>query len=86
MKVDTVVRARIDAETKDMATKALADMGLSVSDFIRMALVRVARDQAVPFPVKVPNATTIEAMRKTALGEDVHKAKDAEDLFKQLGI
>jgi DNA-damage-inducible protein J len=86
MKVDTVVRARVDAETKDMATKALAEMGLSVSDYIRMALVRVARDKAIPFPVKVPNATTLETMEKSARGEEVHKAKDAEDLFKQLGI
>lgn len=86
MKVDSVVRARVDAETKDSATKALADMGLSVSDYIRMALVRVAHDKAIPFAVKVPNADTIAAMEKTARGEDVHRAKDAADLFKQLEI
>lgn len=86
MKVDSVVCARVDAETKDNATRALAEMGLSVSDYIRMALVRVARDKAIPFPVRAPNAVTVEAMEKTARGEDVHKAKDAEDLFKQLGI
>lgn len=86
MRADSVVRARVDAETKDSATKALAEMGLSVSDYIRMALVRVARDKAIPFEVKVPNAVTAEAMEKAACGKDVHKAKDAEDLFKQLGI
>ncbi|WP_420959874.1 type II toxin-antitoxin system RelB/DinJ family antitoxin [Brucella sp. IR073] len=86
MKTDSVVRARIDAETKDSAAKALAEMGLSVSDYIRMALVRVARDKAIPFPVKVPNAATVETMEKTARGEEVHKAKDANDLFKQLRI
>ena len=86
MAVDTVVRARIDAQTKEEATKALAAMGLSVSDYIRMALVRVARDKAVPFPVKVPNALTAETLRKSEKGEDVHPAKDANDLFDQLGI
>jgi len=86
MKVDSVVRARVDAETKDSAAKALAEMGLSISDYIRMALVRVAHDKAIPFPMKVPNAETVTAMEKTARGEDVHKAKDAADLFKQLGI
>lgn len=86
MAVDSVVRARVDAATKDSATKALAEMGLSVSDYIRMALVRVARDKAIPFPVKVPNAETVEAMEKTAKGDGIHKAKDAADLFKQLGI
>jgi DNA-damage-inducible protein J len=86
MAADTVVRARIDSQTKDQATAALAEMGLSVSDFIRMALVRVARDKAVPFPVKVPNARTAETLNASARGEDVSAAKDAEDLFGQLGI
>ena len=86
MPSDTVVRARIDATTKAEAAEALAEMGLSISDYIRMALVRVARDKAVPFPVKVPNALTAETMRKGERGEDVHRAKDADDLFRKLGI
>ena len=86
MPVDSVVRARIDAETKAEATEALAAMGLSISDYIRMALVRVARDKAVPFPVKVPNALTAETLRKSERGEEVHAAKDADDLFRKLGI
>jgi DNA-damage-inducible protein J len=86
MAVDTVVRARIDAQTKEEATKALEAMGLSISDYIRMALVRVARDKAVPFPVKVPSAVTAETLRKSERGEEVHSAKDVDDLFDQLGI
>jgi DNA-damage-inducible protein J len=83
---DTVVRARVDAETKAEATEALAAMGISVSDYIRMALVRVARDKAIPFPLKVPNALTRETLRKSERGKDVHRAKDAADLFRKLGI
>ena len=86
MAVDTVVRARIDAQTKEEATKALEAMGLSISDYIRMALVRVARDKAVPFPVKVPNPVTADTIRKSERGEDVHSAKDADELFDQLGL
>jgi DNA-damage-inducible protein J len=86
MAVDTVVRARIDAETKEEASKALQAMGLSISDYIRMALVRVARDKAVPFPVEVPNVVTAETIRKSERGEEVHSAEGADDLFRQLGI
>ena len=86
MAVDTVVRARIDAETKEQATKALEAMGLSISDYIRMALVRVARDKAVPFPVKVPNSVTADTIRKSERGEDVQSARDANELFNQLGL
>lgn len=32
---DTYVRARIDSETKEQASEALAAMGLSISDAIR---------------------------------------------------
>lgn len=55
---DSVVRARIDASIKERATDALADMGLSVSDAIRLLLIRVADERRLPFEVKAPNATT----------------------------
>jgi DNA-damage-inducible protein J len=86
MATDTVVRARIDPETKDQAAAALAAMGLSISDYIRMALVRVAREKAIPFPVKVPNTLAAETLRKSERGEDVHTAKDSDDLFRDLDI
>ncbi|HID31394.1 MAG TPA: hypothetical protein EYP19_15525 [Desulfobacterales bacterium] len=41
---DTYVRARIDTATKERATEALAAMGLSVSDAIRLLMLRIAND------------------------------------------
>ena len=50
-----VVRARIDGHIKEEATNVLAEMGLSVSDAIRMLLTRIAADKALPFDVnRVP--------------------------------
>ena len=46
-----VVRARIDGHIKEEATSVLAEMGLSVSDAIRMLLTRIATDKALPFDV-----------------------------------
>lgn len=85
MATDTVVRARIDTATKDRATEALAAMGLSVSDAIRLLLVRVAADKEFPFPVKVPNATTRKAMAELEQGKGKRFAS-AEELFKDLDI
>ena len=48
MSSDTVVRARIDSDTKERATRALQAMGLSVSDAIRLLLLRVAEEQRLP--------------------------------------
>lgn len=85
MSTDTVVRARIDSATKDQATEALAAMGLSVSDAIRLLLVRVAADKAFPFAVKVPNATTRKAMTELEQGKGKRHAS-ADELFDDLGI
>lgn len=43
-------------------------MGLSVSDAIRLMLVRVVSDKNLPFDVRVPNATTQAAMRDASEG------------------
>ncbi len=42
--------------------------------------------EALPSEMWEPNKLTAETMENTARGEDVHKAKNAADLFRQLGI
>jgi DNA-damage-inducible protein J len=44
-------------------------MGLSVSDAVRMMLVRVAAEKALPFDVRAPNATTVKAMQAADKGQ-----------------
>ena len=68
MASDAVVRARIDGQVKERAAKVLADMGLSVSDAIRLLLVRVAAERALPFEIKVPNVETRAAMAELEKG------------------
>lgn len=63
-----VVRARIDTGLKKEATAVLSAMGLSVSDAIRLMLVRVVSDKALPFDVRIPNAETQAAMRDIQQG------------------
>jgi len=64
-----VVRARVEAGLKKEATAVLSGMGLSVSDAIRLLLVRVASDKALPFDLRVPNADTQAAMRDIQEGK-----------------
>jgi DNA-damage-inducible protein J len=64
-----VVRARIESGLKKDATAVLAGMGLSVSDAIRLLLVRVAADKAMPFDLRVPNAESQAAMRDIREGK-----------------
>jgi len=65
---DTYVRARIDTNTKERAASALEAMGLSISDAIRLLMLRIADEHRLPFEVKVPNATTKEAIAELEAG------------------
>ncbi len=86
MAATAFVRARIDEAVKDEAAAVLAEMGLTVSDLVRIVLTRVAKDKALPFEMRVLNKLSVETLAKSERGEDIHKAKDADDLFVQLGI
>ena len=85
MPADAVVRARIDSQTKVRATKALEAMGLSVSDAIRLLLVRVAEEKRLPFALYEPNATTAKAIDELESGKG-QRFDTKDDLFQDLGI
>jgi len=83
MATDTVVRARIAGNVKEEAARVLEEMGLSVSDAIRLLLVRIAREKALPFEVKVPNDETISAMEEARRGEG-KKYRSVVEMMKDL--
>ncbi len=85
MKGDAVVRARIDTATKERASAALAAMGLSVSDAIRLLMLRIADEQRLPFDVKVPNSVSIKAMKELDAGKG-RRFETPEELFSDLDI
>ncbi len=85
MTTDTVVRARIDSATKARATEALQAMGLSVSDAIRLMLLRVADEKRLPFAIQVPNPTTVRAMKELEDGKG-KRFESAEELFRDVDI
>jgi DNA-damage-inducible protein J len=81
----TMVHVRVDEKTKEKAAKTLAGMGISVSDAVRMLLVRVAAEKALPFEVRLPNPATVKAMRAADRGKG-RRSRSADALFKELGI
>ena len=58
----TMIHDRIDEEIKKKAAKTLDAMGLSLSDAVRVFLVRVIAEKQMPFSLKVPNAETLSSM------------------------
>jgi DNA-damage-inducible protein J len=81
----TMVHIRVDEKLKQKAGKALAAMGMSVSDAVRLLLVRVAAEQALPFEIRVPNPTTVKALQ-AAERRRGKKFAAPDALFKDLGI
>jgi DNA-damage-inducible protein J len=80
-----MVHIRVDQKTKQRAAKTLAAAGMSVSDAVRMLLVHVAAEKALPFEANVPNATTVKAIRAAGRGRG-KRLNSARALFKDLGI
>lgn len=86
MATKAFVRARIDQQVKEEATAVLDQLGLTVSDVVRITLTRVAHEKGLPFDMHVPNDLTERTLAKSERGEELHRAEDAAELFKTLGI
>lgn len=80
---DSYVRARIDTVTKERAADALEAMGLSISDAIRLLMLRVADDRRLPFEVKAPNNKTRKAIAELESGKGV-KFKSVKTFMEDL--
>jgi DNA-damage-inducible protein J len=61
MPITDVIRARTDHGAKERAAAAMADMGLSISDAIRLLIVG-AGEHRLPSETKAGNAVTRKAM------------------------
>ncbi len=78
-----LVQVRINKEIKEEAATALAAMGLTVSDAVRLLLTRIAKERALPFAPLVPNAETIAAMKEAREG-NLPRFDDVESLLDDL--
>lgn len=70
---DCVVRSRIDPHIKEEASEIFQNMGLTLSDAIRLFLYQAVAEKRLPFSVHIPNAKTQAA---------IHEAKDLKNLKK----
>ena len=80
------MHVRIDAELKQKGLKALASMGLTTSQAVRLLFHRIAVDQTFPLELKAPNAQTRRAMAEVDDMLKTRKARFAtsDELFAEL--
>ncbi|KPC56324.1 MULTISPECIES: type II toxin-antitoxin system RelB/DinJ family antitoxin [Pseudomonas syringae group] len=83
-----VVRTRIESDLKANATAVLEEMGVTVSQAIRMMLVQVVQTKELPFAVKAPtpNERVRKAMEEQDRNPTVTQYESSAAFFKSLGI
>ena len=82
----SMLHVRMDNQLKQQATEALAAIGLSASDAVRLLFHRIAADQAFPLELKVPNARTRRAMAESEEMMRRGKARfaNSDEMFTEL--
>ncbi len=86
MSKSAMVRARIEPELKEGAEKILGRIGLNATQAITLFYKQVELHQGLPFDIAIPSQTTRRTFGKTDEGRDLVVCKDADDLFKNLGL
>ncbi len=81
-----MIRARTDEETKEKVERIFAELGLNTSQAINIFFKNVIMNDGMPFAIKIPNKITRETFEATDRGEGIHRCKNAEELFRELGI
>ena len=59
-----MIHARIDPKLKESAERVFSKIGISTTEAIRLFLKQVELHKGLPFPVAIPNARTVAAMRE----------------------
>ena len=86
MSKTAVVRARLEPALKKSAEKVFAQLGLTTSEAINLLYRQVVLTRSLPFPLRMPNEATQQALRKTQRGIGVKRYPDKMTLFKDLGL
>jgi addiction module RelB/DinJ family antitoxin len=71
----------VEDDLKDEAVKIFTTVGLSMSDAINLFLKQTVLTQSLPFPINVPNATTIQAMQDVRDRKNLNYPEPGKSIF-----
>ncbi len=80
-----MVIARVEPELKKDSEKVLKRLGISITEAVNLFLSQVRLQKGLPFDVRIPNKTTLKAMKDANEGKNLTVCKDVDDMFKKLG-
>lgn len=82
----TTVRARIEPKLKLEVEHVLTQLGLTFSEAIELFLHQVKLNKGIPFDIRIPNEETLKAFAETNQRKNLSQYKNANEMFKKLGI
>lgn len=81
-----LINARTERDLKEEVEVILKALGLSTTEAINIFFRQVKMRKGLPFPVEIPNKETLKTFRDSEAGKGLIECKDADDMFKKLGI
>ncbi len=86
MSKSAMVRARLEPGLKEHVEDIFRQLGINTTQAITMFYKQIELHKGLPFNVAIPESTTIKTFTSTDSGKNLVVCKDAEDMFKKLGI
>lgn len=80
----TMIHARIDPILKDDVQKIFEKLGLSLTEAITLFFSHVRMYRGFPFELRIPNKTTLQAMRDVEEGRNLETFDSTEEMFAYL--
>ena len=86
MSKTSTVRARMEPQLKEKAERVFSRLGLTSTQAITLFYKQVEIRNGLPFDLVIPNETTLKTFDDTDAGKNLVVCKDADDMFRKLGI
>jgi len=83
MKKENTINARIDSDLKNDVQKILDDLGITVSEAIRIFFNKIKICKGIPFDVTLSKETK-EAIEDAKTNKNYHKMKNIDELKKMI--
>ncbi len=79
------IHVRVEPELKRKAEETFSALGLSVTEAVTWFYEEVVAHGGLPFPSRVPNATTREAIRQIRTGKGITEYATLDELMAEFG-
>jgi len=79
-----MITTRVEPGLKTDAEKVLKTLGISTTEAINLFLSQVRLRKGLPFDVKIPNKTTLKAMKDAEEGRNLSSYENVDDFFEKM--